>query len=151
VGGIVSRVVLPEEGQTVKTGDLLFEIDDTRYKAEYLQAEASLATAAAQLEELKNGHEEEEKRHASALLDQARVQEEIATREHDRARRLFPGSIGQAEYDRALASYRDAKMAVKVQKAHRDLIHKKTRAEKIAAAEAEVQRATAARDRAKYF
>ncbi|HEY7309499.1 MAG TPA: efflux RND transporter periplasmic adaptor subunit [Gemmataceae bacterium] len=151
VGGIVSRVVLPEEGKTVKTGDLLFEIDDTRYKAEYLQAEASLATAAAQLDELKNGHEVEEKQHASALLDQARVQEEIATREHERARRLFPGSIGQAEYDRALASYRDAKMAVKVQKAHRDLIHKRTRAEKITAAEAEVQRATAARDRAKYF
>jgi RND family efflux transporter MFP subunit len=151
VGGIVARVVLPEEGKTVKTGDLLFEIDDTRYKAEYLQAEASLATASAQLEEAQNGHEEEEKQHASALLEQARVQEEIATREHDRARRLFPGSIGQAEYDRALASYRDAKMAVKVQKAHRDLIHKKTRAERIAAAEAEVKRTTAACDRAKYF
>lgn len=151
VGGIVSRVVLPEEGKTVATGDLLFEIDDTRYKAEYLQAKAALATAQAQLDELREGHEQEEKDHAHALYLQATVQQEIATREYDRARRLFPGSIGQAEYDRALASYRDAKMAVKVQKAHRELIHKHTRKEKIAAAEAEVNRAQAALDRAKYF
>lgn len=151
VGGIVSRVVLPEEGQTVQTGELLFEIDDSRYKAEYLQARAAADTAKAQFEELDKGHEKEEKDHARALLDQAKVQEEIACREYDRANRLFPSSIGQAEYDRALSSYRDARMAVKVQKAHCDLIHKHTREEKIAAARAEMDRTQAALDRAKYF
>jgi RND family efflux transporter MFP subunit len=151
VGGIVSKVLLPEEGKMVKTGDPLFEIDDTRYKAEYVQAQAALATAAAQLEELKNGREEEEKAHATALYEQAKVQEELASLEYERARKLYPASIGKAEFDRAMTTYRDAKMAVKVQKAHRDLIHKKTRSERIAAAEAEVKRAGANLERAKYF
>ena len=151
VGGIVSKVLIPEEGKQVKTGDLLFELDDTRYRAEFVQAQAALGTAQAQLEELKNGREEEEKAHATALYEQAKVQEELATLEYERARKLYPASIGKAEFDRAMASYRDARMNVKVQRAHRDLIHKKTRAEKIAAAEAEVQRARANLDRAKYF
>ncbi len=151
VGGIITRVLIPEEGKKVKTGDLLFEIDDFRYKAEYLQAEAALTTAEAQLEELQNGHEPEEKAHARALYDQAKVQESLATIEYERARKLPPTAIGKADYDRIVSNYHDARAAVKVQKTNVDLIEHKTRYEKIRAAEAEVKRARATRDRAKYF
>jgi multidrug resistance efflux pump len=151
VNGVISRVWMPEEGQKVKTGDLLFEVDDVRYKAEYEQAEAALASAEARLEELENGREPEEKAHARALFEQARVQEKLATIEYDRARKLTPNVIGQAEYDRAMTNYYDARAAVKVQKTNVDIAEAKTRHEKINAAKAEVRRARAVRDRASYY
>jgi RND family efflux transporter MFP subunit len=151
VNGIVSRVSIPEEGKTVQTGDPLFEIDDIRYRAEYEQAEAALATAEAQLEELENGREPEEKAYARALYEQAQVQEKLAAIEFERARKLSPSVIGQAEYDRIMTSYYDARAAVKVQKANVDKVEAKTRHEKINAAKAEVKRARAVRDRAKYY
>jgi multidrug resistance efflux pump len=151
VNGVVLRVWISEEGQIVKTGDPLFEIDDVRYKAEYQQAEAALASAEARLEELENGREPEEKAQARALYEQAKVQEQLATREYERARKLSASVIGQAEYDRILTNYYDAKAGVKVQKANVDRVEAKTRHEKINAAKAEVKRARAARDRAKYY
>jgi HlyD family secretion protein len=151
VNGVVARVSIPEEGKTVKTGDPLFEVEDARYKAEYEQAEASLATAEAQLEELRNGREDDEKAHARAQYEQAKVQERLATIEYRRARGLSGDAIGQADLDKIIANYHDAKAAVKVQKTNLDIIEGKTRYEKIKAAEAEVKRATASRDRAKYY
>jgi multidrug resistance efflux pump len=151
VNGVVARVCIPEEGHKVKTGDLLFEIDNARYKAEYEQAEAALAAAEAQLEELQNGREPEEKAHARALYEQAKVQERLAALEYDRARRLFPNAIGHADYDRTLSNYHDARAAVKVQKTNVDIVEAKTRFERISAAKAEVQRCRAVRDRAKYY
>src|SRR5579875_2517204 len=130
VNGIIARVCIPEEGQQVKTGDLLFEVDDVRYRAEYEQAEAALAAAESQLEELENGREPEEKAHARALYEQAKVQEKLASIEYERARRLPANAIGKAEYDHILSSYEEARAAVKVQKAHLDIVEAKTRYEK---------------------
>lgn len=151
VNGIIARACIPEEGQKVKTGDLLFEVDNVRYKAEYEQAEAALAIAESQLEELQNGRQPEERAYAQALYEQTKVQEKLAAVEYERARRLFPNAIGRADYDRTLSSYHDARAAVKVQKTNVDIVEAKTRHEKINAAGAEVQRARAARDRAKYY
>jgi HlyD family secretion protein len=151
VNGVIARVWIPEEGQRVKTGDLLFEVDDVRYKADYEQAEASLATAEAQLQELENGREPEERACARALYEQAKVQEKLATIEYERAQKLTANVLGQAEHDRIITNYYDAKAAVKVQKANVDRVEAKTRHEKIDAAKAEVKRAQAARDRAKYY
>jgi len=151
VNGVVARVYLPEEGRKVQTGDLLFEIDDVRYRAEYEQAEAQLAIAEAQLEELENGREPEEKAHARALYEQAKVQERLAALEYERARKLFPNAIGRADFDRIMTNYHDARAAVNVQKTNVDIVESKTRYEKINAAKAEVKRARAVRDRAKYY
>jgi HlyD family secretion protein len=151
VNGIVSRVWIPEEGRQVKTGELLFEVDDVRYKAEYEQAEAALAAAESQLEELENGRQPEDIAHARALYEQAKVQEKLATIEFERARKLSPNVLGQAEYDRIVTNYYDARAAVKVQKTNVDIVEAKTRQEKINAAKAEVKRAKAVRDRAKYY
>ncbi|MGH7171152.1 MAG: biotin/lipoyl-binding protein [Gemmataceae bacterium] len=41
VSGIVAKVLLREEGKVVKSGDLLFTIEDTRYRSELEQAEAA--------------------------------------------------------------------------------------------------------------
>ncbi len=151
VNGLIARVWIPEEGQHVKTGDLLFEVDDVRYKADHEQAEAALATAEAQLQELENGREPEERAYARALYEQAKVQEKLASIEFERAQKLTANVLGQAEYDRIMTNYYDAKAAVKVQKANVDRVEAKTRHEKIDAAKAEVKRTRAARDRAKYY
>ncbi len=151
VGGIVSKVLLPEEGKTVKTGDLLFTIEDTRYRTELEQAEAALAEAQAQKKELECGCKKEEIDYAEALLKQAQVQQGLARADYDRACRLSPGSISRAEHDRILTTYRDAEAAVNVQKRNLDRLKAKAREEKRDAATAEVRRARAIRDRAKYF
>jgi RND family efflux transporter MFP subunit len=151
VNGIITRVLIPEEGQKVKTGDLLFEVDATRYQAEYDQSEAALATAWAQLKELENGHEPEEIDHARALYEQALVQERLATMEYDRIRNLSPNTISKSEHDHIVTNYHDARAAVKVQKKNVILAERKTRFEKILAAKAEVKRAQATLERAKYY
>ncbi|WP_369920609.1 efflux RND transporter periplasmic adaptor subunit [Marinomonas polaris] len=55
VGGIVKRRFF-EEGQDVKTGDLLYELDDSTYVSSYKQAQADLESANASLKsaQLKN-------------------------------------------------------------------------------------------------
>ncbi|HWG43118.1 MAG TPA: efflux RND transporter periplasmic adaptor subunit [Gemmataceae bacterium] len=151
VGGIVSKVLLPEEGKKVKTGALLFTIEDTRYRSEWEQAEAALTTAEAQEKELKAGREPEEIAYAEALLKQAKVQYGLASNEYERARKLPADSIGRAEYDKVLTTYRDTQAAVNVQQKNLARVTAKTRKEKLEAAAAEVRRTKAVRDRAEYF
>jgi RND family efflux transporter MFP subunit len=152
VGGIVARVHLPAEGQKVKAGALLFEVEDTRYRADYLQAEAGLATAKAQLLELANGSLAEEKEQADASLEQARAQVALTKAEWERERRMYAArATASADLDKAHKAYVEAKMSVRSQRAKCDLVLKGPRQEKIAAARAEVLRAQATRDRARYY
>lgn len=151
VGGIVSEVLLPEEGKTVKTGALLFTIEDTRYRTELEQAEAALISAQAQKKELEHGREKEEIAYAEAVLKQAQIQQGLARADYLRANRLSPGSISRAEHDRIMTACRDAEAAVNVQKRNLDRLKAKAPEEKREAAAAEVRRARAVRDRAKYF
>ena len=151
VGGILARVHLPAEGQQVEAGALLFEIDDSRYRAEYLQAEAALATAAAQLSELENGTREEEKEQAAASLEQAKAHLSLMIRECERFRKLHSkNAVTVAELDKSEKALVEARLKVRSEQANFDLVHKGPRDEKIAAARAEVQRAQANRDRAEY-
>jgi RND family efflux transporter MFP subunit len=151
VGGIVSRVLIPEEGKKIKEGDLLFEVEDTRYKAEYLQAEAALGTAEAQLAELEHGSRKEEKEQAHALVKQAKATLALMTQEYNRDRGLYPGNIGLSEYEKSRKNYLEAIENLKVQEANAKLSDIGPRPERIDAARAEVKRARATYDRAKYF
>jgi HlyD family secretion protein len=152
VGGIVAQVHLPSEGQQVKAGALLFEVEDTRYRSDYLQAEAGLTAAKAKLLELENGSLEEEKRQALASLEQAKAEVGVAAAELKRVRKLHAqGASTGTELDKALLLHVEAQMRLKLQQAKYDLSRKGPRAERIAAARAEVQQAQAGRDRAKFI
>ncbi len=152
VGGIIAQVHLPSEGQQVKAGALLFEVEDTRYRSDYVQAEAGLAAAKAKLLELENGSLEEEKNQAIASLEQARAEVGVAAAELKRVRELYSrGASTATELDKSLLLHVEARMRLKLQQAKYDLSRKGPREERITAARAEVQQAQASRDRAKFF
>lgn len=152
VGGVISRVFLPEEGQKVKEGALLFEVEDARYKAEYLQSEAALAAAKAQLAELEHGAREQELSQALSQVKQARTQLNVAAAEWERVRSLLRSSAASpAEAERVRKAHLDAQMNLQIQQASYNMLKEGPRKERIDAARAEVKRAEAVRDRARYY
>jgi RND family efflux transporter MFP subunit len=151
VGGIIARDHLPLEGQKVKGGALLFEIEDTRYREDYLQAEAGLAAARAQLLELENGTCPEEIDQAAATVEQAREQVALMKEEWERTRKLFTSrAISLSEVDKAHTLHVSAQKRLRVEQAKYDQARRGPRREKIDAARAEVRRAQATCDRARY-
>jgi multidrug efflux pump subunit AcrA (membrane-fusion protein) len=70
VGGTILE--LPrDEGDAVRAGDLLVRLDDTLMAARIRQGEAAVAVAQASLEQLVAGARPEDRKVASAVLDQA--------------------------------------------------------------------------------
>lgn len=87
--GRIARVAV-EEGQTVKAGDVLAELENSEEKAALAQAEADAARAQAELDKLENGARAEEKAVADAevLLSKReldRVEKGARTEEKDLA------------------------------------------------------------------
>jgi len=86
--------LLVEEGDQVRKGDLMLQLDDTQYRANFNQARASLASAQARSREV-----------ASTM----RVVEANFTRQ----RSLFEQKLlSQAEWDQANSNYESARVAV---------------------------------------
>ncbi len=98
-GSVAGRVVgvLVREGQEVKAGQLLVQLDATQPGHEVKRAEARLAAAEARLAELKAGPTVEEKAEARAALAEAEAALEAA---EPKAARL-----ARARVDRARAAY----------------------------------------------
>jgi RND family efflux transporter MFP subunit len=95
VTGYLQRLYF-EDGSEVKEGAMLFEIDPRPYKAELDRAEGMLAQSDAHLKRLQA--------------------------DYGRATRLFSRSaIGQEEFDRVVGDLGEAKAAVDVARANRDL------------------------------
>ena len=140
------------EGMLVRKGDVLARIEDTNYRADYQQAQASLALVRSRLQELENGALEEEIQRAKALLQQARAQFRLSERQLERAKSLKPrNSISQAEYDAAVANREAAQAEVSRATAELQLVEQGPRKELIDAARAEVARAEAQLVKAKFF
>ena len=96
------------EGTMVAEGTLLVQLDDSRQRALVAKAEAEVARAAAQLEELRNGARPEEIAAATAHVNGARAEVVETTATYARAKQLLEQKLAsQASLDRALAN-RDA-------------------------------------------
>jgi multidrug resistance efflux pump len=149
VSGAVLAVPV-EEGTKVKKGDLLVRIDDVRYKSEFDQAQASLALAQAQLDELKAGSRREEITQAKAAYEEAQHHMAGLTSELNRAYRAG-GAVSPSELDKIRTSLKEADAALKRHKAGLDLAEAGPRAEKVRAAEAQVAQAEAVLARARFF
>jgi HlyD family secretion protein len=152
VGGNIVKVCV-EEGMKVRKGDLLIQIDDDRYRAELEQAKAGLIYAQLQLEELRNGTRPEEIEQAEASLEQAVAHLDLTRKDLERAIRLDRGavSISKSDYDKYLSAYQEAEATVRNLRLALRLAKIGPRAERIKAAEAEVERQKANFGRAQYF
>ncbi|MBC7349824.1 MAG: efflux RND transporter periplasmic adaptor subunit [Candidatus Aminicenantes bacterium] len=139
--------VLVEEGQAVKPGQLLLELDHEYLDLQLRQAEAAVATARAQLELLRKGARSEDISQAEQQLKQAEVNLEQARNDAGRFRRLYEqGSITQRQKEEAEtrlalaeAQHHQAQEALKKMKSL-------ARPEEIEAAEARLRQAEAAVD-----
>lgn len=151
VGGIITEVAI-EEGMKVKKGDVLIQLHDVRFKAEYEQAKAALAAAVAQRDELKAGSRPEEIEQARAAYDQALANQEFLRGELARSHRSGIGvGVSRSDMDRNIKSCAEAEATVRNQKYTLRLAELGPRQEKIRAAEAEVERAQATLDKAKFY
>src|SRR5262249_42260928 len=98
LGGKLARVLV-EEGDNVHAGQVVAELINTDYRARLTLALATLAEKEAQLERLRTGSREEERREAEARLREAEAQLETAQGETARRRPLLAsGAVSRTEF-----------------------------------------------------
>jgi multidrug resistance efflux pump len=144
VSGKVAKILVAE-GDQVKAGQLLALIDPKDILAQKAQAEASLATAKANYEQLINGSRPQEIEQARAGLDQAKANLDNAAINYERMQKLFAdGAISASQRDNAQTAYQVARESYHAANQTLDLVTTGARAESIRAAAAQVQQAEAA-------
>lgn len=115
-------VALPiAQGDTVKVGDVLVQLDDRQQSAIVAMAKAHVTEARVNLEKLRNGARVEEVAAASAKLEGARAALRESSAAYIRVKNLInTRSVSQAELDQATAT-KDANAAA-VEAAREDLL-----------------------------
>jgi multidrug resistance efflux pump len=97
-----------EEGKRVKKGDVLAEVEDVDYKADYDRAVASVDLAKRRLEELERNQERMEKLSAAELAETQALLTQYKL-DYDRNRRMFQAgstTVAQRDFETAEALYR---------------------------------------------
>jgi len=95
-----------EKGDKVKEDQILVRLEDDEFRAQYQQAQGTVANARAFLEELQNGSRPEEVQQARHNLDEARATAANDKITLDRARDLFgQGVVSKQALDDAAAKY----------------------------------------------
>lgn len=126
-----------QEGDAVKSGDLLFGLDDAYYKLKVSEAQAKLEQAQATLADLQQGLRSDEIDALEAQLDEAKASQKLAASEQQRQQDLFAKNVAsQSQLEQAETTYQAAKSRVSQLEANLRLAHKAARDEKIRAAEA---------------
>jgi len=152
------KEVLKDEGDAVKTGELLARIDPEPYERELEQAKATHTQAVASREQAKAslgqamadadlkraGYRTEEIEQARASLAQAKVTMDNAERAYARQAALVKtNGVSRQNFENAQAAYREAEQRMKVAEANLKQLESGFRVEEIAAAEAAVVKAEA--------
>ncbi|MBZ8179570.1 efflux RND transporter periplasmic adaptor subunit [Oscillatoria salina] len=156
--GLKIESILADEGDFVKTGQVMAILDDSLLQASLAEAKAAVAQAEARLAELRAGSRSEEiararenLRSAEAAVASAEAKLELAQTRVERNRILADaGAIARDRFDEILNEERSNQLSLEQAKARRDEaqqqlaeVEKGPRQEVIAAAEAEVARAEA--------
>ena len=138
--------VLHDEGDAVTAGELLARIDRQPYVYELARADAELAAAVADQQLKKAGYRREEIAQARAALEESRVSARDAERAQQRQASLVGGGgTSQQNLESAQAALDEARQRVILNEAKLKLLESGFRAEEIAAADARVAQAQAAR------
>lgn len=143
LSGRLKRVNV-EEGDQVKRGDVLAELENSDYRARVASAEATLALRESELRRIVNGSRTEERREAEAAKQAAKAVLENAKSETERRRNLAAkGVISRDEADRFERAYRVAEAEYDQASQHFALVDAAPREEDRSRAEANVAEARA--------
>jgi HlyD family secretion protein len=135
------------EGTLVNAGDLLIQLDDRRQLALVAKAQASLASAEANLNKLQNGARTEDIAAARSQVKGAEAQSQEAQKTFARAETLVSKKLaGAAELDSARAKRDSAQAQLEQARENLLLLTNGTREEDLQQAEAQVALAKAAFD-----
>lgn len=137
--------LLVDEGDQVRTGQVIARLDTAEFEAEAAQARSALARTEAQLKELLAGSRTQEVQEARANLQQAEDNLRLARDDWERFDNLLKeGAISVQERDRAKNRMEVAISQVKAARERYDLVRVGPRPEVIEAARHERDRARAA-------
>lgn len=138
-----------QRGTRVATGAPLFALEQAAELATRREAADRLRSAEARVADLKKGSRPTELATVEARLEQARAAAELSERELERQNGLFKtGAIAASEFDRARLTHERNMRAIEELNAQLATARLGARPDAVAAAEAEVAAAAAAKERA---
>ncbi len=130
-----------QEGQHVKSGDLLVELNLDELDAKLLQATSSIDAAKAQLALAEKGARPQEKKALTNQVDSARAQVDVTKKMLDRMSKLLEEkAVPQAKYDEVEFKYQVSLNQLEMAQAKLDAVNKGARSEEIRALEALVEK-----------
>lgn len=138
------KIVLVEEGDSVKKGQILAELVNGDYRAQVESAEAEVQRREAEKRKAFNGARREERLEALSNLNEAEAVMKNAESEANRHQQLFSaGVIAQTEADRYTKEYEVAKAQYEAKLQSHKLVVEDTREEDRSVAVANLQSAQA--------
>ncbi len=136
IRGRIERMYV-DEGERVKKGQLLAELDPTDFYIAQQKAQASVRSREAELEKLKNGPLPDEIVRAKARTQQARSELELAEKEYMRAKKLYEEElISQNKFEFFLTKWKLAQSQLRALESSQKLIERGARQEDIKKMEA---------------
>src|SRR4051794_24865784 len=143
VSGRVAQV-LRDEGDTVKTGDVVARLDDEPYRCEVEEARGQVGALRAHLQLLEAGNRPQEIAQAGALVREREVTAANAERLYRRQEQLLlVKAVSVQDRDDAEAAYREAEARLNSSREQLNLLEAGFRKEDIAQSKADLERAEA--------
>ena len=149
INGKLKRIYV-EEGDSVRRGQVLAELENSDYRAQVESAEAEVMQKQAELRKVINGARQQERREALSSVAEAEAVMNNARADMIRRRELFAaGVISREEEDRYEKEYEVAKARYDEMSQHHALVDADAREEDHAIAQANLQLAQAQLDNAR--
>ncbi len=135
------KILTVKEGDQVKSGDVLLEIDHDMLDIQLRQSEAGVEYSDAQLKLLKSGARKEDIRQSQEAVNQAETNLDQAKQDFERMSTLYEkNTVNKKQYDDASARYDVSKAQYNAAKENYNKIKNLTRPEDIESARANVKK-----------
>ena len=139
VSGKIKHIYF-EEGERIKSGEVIASLDDNLYKEYVKQVNAQIEVQKAKIQKLEKGYRKEEIKKAKALLLEKEVALKKAQSDLNRQKELLSShSISQQTYDDLNAAYENANALYLYAKSSLDLLKNGYEKEDILAAKAQLE------------
>jgi len=135
------KLISVKEGDKVKAGDLLLEIDHDLLDIQLRQSEAGVEFSDAQLKLLKSGARKEDIRQSQEVVNQAKINLDQAKQDMERMSSLYEtNTVTKKQYDDAIARYDVSVAQYNSSKENYSKLKNLTRPEDIESARANVKK-----------